>query len=331
MAVTKQPTRPQNGEGVFPYLTAAAAALILLLTGSILLVVLWGAWPAWQVFGPTFLTSSIWDPVQNLYGAIPAVFGTLFTSLLALALAGPLGIGTAVFLSELAPPWLKKPASFTVELLAAVPSVVFGLWGLFVLAPWFRVGPGQFLEDNLGFLPLFQGPSLGIGVLTAGLVLAMMILPTVTAISREVIRAVPLELREAMFALGSTRWEMIAKVVLPTSKVGITGALLLGLGRALGEAIAVTMVIGNANLIPASLLAPAQTIASLIVNEFPEAFDLQLSALLLLGLVLFMITLAVNMIAVWLVHRTVQGIPGTREKQNGGRKRILRRLSGNGQ
>ncbi|MBS3899464.1 MAG: phosphate ABC transporter permease subunit PstC [Dethiobacter sp.] len=330
MAATKQTTRPQNGEGVFPYLTAAAAALILLLTGSILLVVLWGAWPAWQAFGPAFLATSVWDPVQNLYGAIPAVFGTLVTSLIALALAGPLGIGTAIFLSELAPPWLKKPASFTVELLAAVPSVVFGLWGLFVLAPWFRVGPGQFLETNLGFLPLFQGPSLGIGVLTAGLVLAMMILPTITAISREVIRAVPQELREAMFALGSTRWEMIAKVVLPTGKVGITGALLLGLGRSFGEAIAVTMVIGNANLIPSSLLAPAQTIASLIVNEFPEAFDLQLSALLLLGLLLFIITLAVNMIAVWLVQRTTQGIPSSQEKRPV-KRRTLRRFFSNGQ
>ncbi|MCL5992795.1 MAG: ABC transporter permease subunit [Firmicutes bacterium] len=170
---------------------------------------------------------------------------------------------------------------------------------------------------------------MGIGVLTAGLVLAMMILPTITAISREVIRAVPQELREAMFALGSTRWEMIAKVVLPTSKVGITGALLLGLGRSLGEAIAVTMVIGNANLIPASLLAPAQTIASLIVNEFPEAFDLQLSALLLLGLLLFIITLAVNMVAVWLVHRTAQGIPSSKEKRRG-KKLTPRRCLGDG-
>lgn len=155
----------------------------------------------------SFLTSSVWDPVQDLFGAVPAVLGTIVTS----SIAGPLGIGTAIFLSELAPVWLRKPASFTVELLAAVPSVIFGLWGLFVLAPWFRTGPGQFLENNLGFLPFFQGPSLGIGVLTAGLVLAIMILPTITAISKEVTRAVPLDLREAMFALGATRWEMIAK------------------------------------------------------------------------------------------------------------------------
>jgi len=293
----------QNREGIFPYLMAAAAIIILLLTGSILLVVLWEARPAWQAMGFNFFITSLWDPVRDLYGAIPAIFGTIATSLMALAIAGPIGVGAAIFLSELAPPWLKRPASFVVELLAAVPSVVFGLWGLLVFAPWFREGPSRFLEHNLGFLPIFQGPSLGIGVLTAALVLAIMILPTITAISREVTQSVPTELREAMYALGATRWEMISKVVLPNSKTGIMGALLLGLGRAIGEAIAVTMVIGNANMIPTSLLAPAQTIASLIVNEFPEAFGLQLSALLLLAMVLFIITLTINMLAVWFVYQ----------------------------
>jgi phosphate transport system permease protein len=293
-----------NGEGFFTYFTAAAAVLILALTGSIFLVVLWGARPAIEAFGLGFLFAAVWDPVRDLYGAVPVIVGTIVTSILAIVIAVPLGVAAAIFLGELAPNWIKKPASFTVELLAAIPSVVYGLWGLFVLVPWIRTGPGQFLESHLGFLPFFQGPSLGVGVLAASLVLAMMILPTITAISREIMRAVPVDLREAVFALGSTRWEMIVKVVLPISKVGIMGATLLGLGRALGEAMAVTMVIGNANLIPVSLLSPAQTVASLIVNEFPEAFDLQLSALLLLGLTLFTITFLVNVAAVWLVNRT---------------------------
>jgi phosphate transport system permease protein len=300
----------RNGEGVFPLLTAAAAFSLLLLVGAIFLVVLWGAWPALRAFGPAFLFSAVWDPVVDVYGAAPAILGTVITSLLALALAGPLGVGTAIFLSELAPHWLKKPVSFLVELLAAVPSVVYGVWGIFVLVPWMRTGPGLFLESRLGFLPFFQGPSIGVGVLTAGLVLTIMILPTIAAISREVMRAVPQDLREGLFALGATRWEMITRVVLPVSRSGITGALLLALGRAIGEAMAVTMVIGNANVIPRSLLAPAQTAASQVVNEFPEAFGLHLSSLLLLGLLLFIITLLINLAAVWLVYRTNQWSAG---------------------
>ena len=303
----------RNGEGIFPFLTAAAAVTMLLLVGAIFLVVLWGAWPALRAFGPAFLFSAVWNPVIDVYGAAPAILGTVITSLLALALAAPLGVGTAIFLSDLAPHWLKKPVSFLVELLAAVPSVVYGVWGIFVLAPWMRTGPGLFLESRLGFLPFFQGPSIGVGVLTAGLVLTIMILPTIAAISREVMRAVPQDLREGLFALGATRWEMITRVVLPVSRPGITGALLLALGRAIGEAMAVTMVIGNANVIPRSLLAPAQTAASQVVNEFPEAFGLHLSSLLLLGLLLFLITLLINLVAVWLVYRTNQWSAGTRQ------------------
>lgn len=309
----------RNGEGVFPLLTAAAAVSLLLLVAAIFLVVLWGAWPALRAFGPAFLVSAVWDPVADLYGALPAMLGTVITSLLALALAGPLGVGTAIFLSELAPAWLKKPVSFLVELLAAVPSVVYGVWGIFVLVPWMRTGPGLFLESRLGFLPFFQGPSIGVGVLTAGLILTIMIMPTIAAISREVMRAVPQDLREGMFALGATRWEMIARVVLPVSKTGIIGALLLALGRAIGEAMAVTMVIGNSNVIPRSLLAPAQTAASQVVNEFPEAFGLHLSSLLLLGLLLFIVTLLINLAAVWLVYRTDRwsGGSGRNVKING--------------
>ncbi len=310
MDATKITLRRPPGEGFFPYLTASAATLILLLVAGILLIVFRGAWPALHTFGLAFLFETVWNPVADVYGAAPAILGTIITSLLALALAGPLGVGTAIFLSELAPLWLRKPASFVVELLAAVPSIVYGLWGLFVLAPIMRTVVGAWLEKNLGFLPMFQGPSIGGGVLTASVVLTIVILPTITAISREVMRAVPSELREGMYALGATRWEVISRIVLPNSKVGILGALLLALGRAVGEAMAVTMVIGNANAIPTSFLAPAQTAASQIVNEFPEAFDLHLSSLFLLGLVLLVITLVINASAVWLVYRTKQNAGG---------------------
>ncbi|MBT9176593.1 MAG: Phosphate transport system permease protein PstC [Firmicutes bacterium] len=298
-------------EGVFHYVTLLAALGLVALAVSIFLVVTLQSAPAWRAFGLSFLTTSIWDPMANQFGAVPALLGTVITAVLALAVATPLSIGTAVFLSEIVPQNWRRPLSFVVELLAAVPSVVYGLWGLFVLAPWLRTGLGQLLADSLGFLPIFAGPSLGIGVLTASLVLAIMVLPTITAISGEVMRGVPTELREAMFALGATRWEVVTKVILPSSKSGIAGALLLGLGRAIGEAIAVTMVIGNANLIPASLLAPAQTMASLIVNEFPEAFDLHLSALLLLATLLFIITLIINLIAAWFFYRPSQDVAAT--------------------
>jgi len=327
MAVTEITSRRRNGDGLFFFGAATAAASLLLLAGGILLIVFWAARPALHAFGFAFLPSVIWDPVANIYGAAPVVFGTIITSLLALALAGPLGVGAAVFLSELAPAWLRKPVSFAVELLAAIPSIVYGLWGLFVLAPWLRSGPGLFLESRLGFLPVFRGPSIGVGVLTASLVLTIMILPTITAISREVMRTVPTEQREGMFALGATRWEMITRVVLPNSKVGITGALLLALGRAVGEAMAVTMVIGNANVIPRSLLAPAQTIASLIVNEFPEAFSLHLSSLFLLGLLLLIITLVINAAAVWFVYQTNRWSSGTKPAK----PKWLRRISRHGQ
>lgn len=303
MQAIRRASHAGTGEGLFHYVTLCAALGLVALVVSIFLVVTLQAVPAWRTFGFAFLTTSIWDPLRSEFGAVPALLGTLFTAVLALVVATPLSIGAAVFLSEIVPKRLRRPLSFLVELLAAVPSVVYGLWGLFVLAPWLRTGLGQFLAEHLGFLPIFAGPSLGIGVLTASLVLAIMVMPTITAISGEVMRAVPMELREAMFALGATRWEVVTKVILPSSKPGIVGALLLGLGRAIGEAIAVTMVIGNANLIPVSLLAPAQTMASLIVSEFPEAFDLHLSALLLLATLLFIITLIVNLIATWFFYR----------------------------
>jgi len=302
--------KKRNSETIFTMTTAMGAVLLILVIGGILLVVLWGAWPALKEFGIVFFMNAVWDPVANVYGAVPAALGTIITSVLSLAIAAPLGVGAAIFISELAPHWLRKPVSFMAELLAAVPSVVYGIWGIFVLVPFVRTGPGLFLERNFGFLPIFQGPSIGVGILSASLLLSVMVLPTITAISREVMKSVPTDLREGMYALGATRWEVISKVVLPSSKVGISGALLLAFGRAIGEAMAVTMVIGNANVIPASILSPAQTVASLVVNEFPEAFDLHLSSLLLLGLFLFVITLSINLIAVWFVHVT-------KRKQNG--------------
>lgn len=303
-------TKKPNGEKFFTHITALAAICLLFAIGGIFSVVLWGAWPALKEYGLNFLFSAVWDPVANIYGSVPVVFGTIVTSVLSLAIAAPLGIGTAIFLSELSPSWLKRPVSFMTELLAAVPSVVYGVWGIFVLVPWIRTGPGFFLERYLGFLPVFRGPSIGVGVLSASLLLAIMVLPTITAISREVMKSVPVDLREGMFALGATRWEVISSIVLPGSRIGINGAILLAFGRAIGEAMAVTMVIGNANRIPQSILSPAQTIASLVVNEFPEAFDLHLSSLLLLGLILFVITLVINIGAVWLVYLTKRRLSG---------------------
>ncbi|MCG0278913.1 MAG: phosphate ABC transporter permease subunit PstC [Thermanaeromonas sp.] len=259
---------------------------------------------AFSRFGLGFLTGSEWDPVHGKFGSWPLIYGTLVSSLVALALAVPLSLGVAIFLAELAPPWLREPLSFLVELLAAIPSVVYGLWGLFVLVPWLRDVVQPLLGKTLGFLPLFQGPPLGVGMLAAGMVLAIMILPIITAVSREVLLAVPQSQREAMLALGATRWETIRRAVLPYGRSGIIGAIILGLGRALGETMAVTMVIGNRPQVSASLFDLGQTIASVIANEFSEGFDeLHLSALIASALLLFIITFSVNIIARLLVWK----------------------------
>jgi phosphate transport system permease protein len=253
------------------------------------------------------LASSEWNPVTQKFGAFPLIFGTVVSSLIALVIAGVVGILAAAYLADFAPRRLARPLAFVIELLAAVPSVVFGLWGLFVLAPAMRdfIDPG--LRSVLGFLPLFQGPSYGIGLLTAGVLLALMIIPTVTAISRDVIAAIPEDQREASLSLGATRWETMAHVVLTSARAGIFGALILALGRALGETIAVTMVIGNRPQIVASLFAPSYSLASVIANEFTEATgDLYISALVELGLILLVISLVVNGIArllMWTVFR----------------------------
>ncbi len=243
------------------------------------------------------------------FGALPFIYGTLVSSALALVIAVPLGLGVAIFLSELAPGWLRVPVGFLVELLAAVPSVVFGLWGIFVLAPWVRTSLTPLLTGTLGFLPLFQGPPLGIGMLTAGLILAIMVVPFIVAVSTEVMRAVPTMQREAALALGATRWETTRSAVLPYARSGIMGAIFLALARALGETMAVTMVIGNVRQIKASLLAPAYTIPAVIANEFAEATaDLHVAALIYAGAALLLVTVLVNIAARLLVGRVARAV-----------------------
>ena len=264
-------------------------------------------WPALRQFGLQFLTSSAWDPVAGEFGAAPAIAGTLITSVIALVIATPLALGGAIFLSEFAPAWLRQPLSFLVDLLAAVPSVVYGLWGVFFLLPLLREQLMPFLRDtlHLGATPFFTGPAYGPSVLAAGLILSIMVLPYIAAVSREVLMAVPRTQREAALALGATRWETITGAVVPYARSGIIGGIILGLGRALGETMAVTMVIGNRHEISASLFAPGYTMASLIANEFSEATgDLHVAALMGVGFVLFLLTLIVNAIARWLVWRT---------------------------
>lgn len=265
------------------------------------------SWPSLVHFGPGFVTGSNWDPVRDVFGALPFLYGTVVSSLLALLLSVPIALGIALFLTEFAPIRLREPLSFMVELLAAVPSVVYGLWGIFVLAPLLRDHVEPFLARTLGFLPLFQGPHQGYGMLSGGTILAIMILPTIASVSREVLRAVPPNFREGAFALGATRWETIRDVVLPVARSGLVGAIILGLGRALGETMAITMVIGNRAQISASLFAPSFTMASVIANEFAEATgDLYLSALAEIGLLLFVVTLLLNVVARLLVWRVAR-------------------------
>ncbi|MDQ6888182.1 MAG: phosphate ABC transporter permease subunit PstC [Gemmatimonadota bacterium] len=286
--------------GTITFFALCIPALLLLLAVEIARA----GWPAFRVFGFGFLTTSDWDPVAGHFGAAPAIFGTVVSSIIALVIATPLAIGVAIFLSEFAPAWLRQPLAFLVDLLAAIPSVVYGLWGIFVLVPLMRSTVMPFLRDtlHLGATPLFSGPAYGPSMLSAGLILAIMVLPYISSVAREVLLAVPRSQREAALALGATRWEAISRAVIPFARSGIIGGIILGLGRALGETMAVTMLIGNRPEISASLFAPGYTMASLIANEFSEASgDLHLAALMAVGFTLFVITLIVNAIARWLV------------------------------
>ena len=302
----------QVGDRLFRFLMRGSALTLVLLVVAMLIMLAHAAFPSIKAFGWRFLITSTWDPVAEKFGALPLIYGTIVSSILALLIAVPLGIGAAVYLSELAPLWLRPPISFLVEMLAAVPSVVYGLWGIAVLAPFLRNYVQPALGAGLGFLPLFQGPPYGVGMMAAGLILAIMIVPFIIAVSREVLLAVPNTQREAALALGATRWETTRLAVLRYGRSGLIGAVLLGLGRALGETMAVTMVIGNRPEIAASLFAPGYTMASMLANEFTEATsDLYLSALVEVGLILFLVTVTVNALArllVWSVGGAVKEV-----------------------
>jgi phosphate transport system permease protein len=295
---------------IFYYLMLACGASILALVVLIVYELITKSSLSWHAFGFKFFFASDWDPVNDKYGALPFVYGTIVSSFLSLLIAVPLAIGTAVFVTELSPRWLRTPLAFTTELLAAIPSVIYGLWAIFVLAPLLRLHVQPFLAKYLGWTGLFSGPPFGIGMLAAGIILAIMIVPIISSISRDVMSAVPQNQREAVLALGATRWEMISTGVLRNARAGIVGGVILGLGRALGETMAVTMVIGNRPEIAKSLFAPGYTMASVIANEFSEATDnLYLSAIIEIGLALFIVTLIVNAIAMALVWATTRGMP----------------------
>lgn len=297
-----------RGDRIFHGVTGVCAVLVLLLIAAIAISLLVGAWPALQKFGFGFLVSDAWNPVTNDYGALVAIYGTLVSSLLAMLIAVPVSFGIALFVTELAPRWLRGPISTAIELLAAIPSIIYGMWGLFVLAPFMANYIQPWLLDTLGDVPLIgfliAGPPIGIGVFTAGLILAIMVIPFITAVMRDTFEVVPGVLKESSYALGATTWEVVRSVILPYTKTGVVGGIMLGLGRALGETMAVTFVIGNSHNIAAGLFNPGNSIAAALANEFTEADgEIYTSALIALGLVLFVITLIVLILARLLLLR----------------------------
>ena len=295
------------GDRVFNLSTLGLALVILALLFGLTVELLINSMPAIRAFGLRFLITTDWDPTNDQYGALPFIYGTTVSSLVALAIAVPLALGVALCLSEMAPAWLSRKLGFLVELLAAIPSVVYGLWGVFVLGPWLRDHVDPVLARYLGFLPFFQGPRISVSMFTAAVVLAIMVLPYISAVCTDVFRVVPQTQREAAFALGATKWEMVRMAVLPFGVSGVIGAVILGLGRALGETIAVAMVIGNRPEISASLFMPSTTLASVIANEFVEATsDLNLAALFELALVLLLLGLILNVAARTLVYNTTR-------------------------
>ena len=303
------------GDQAFEWLTLAMASAVVLLV----ILIGWELWNgsslAIKKFGFHFLTSSTWDPVAEQFGALPFIYGTLVSSAIALIIAVPLGIATAAYLTELAPLWIRQPLVSLIEMLAAIPSVILGLWGIFVMVPWLRNYPFPFLKHYFGWIPLFTGAIYGPCMFAGGIIIAIMILPIITSVSREILRSVPNLQREAAYALGATRWEATRIAVLSYAKKGLFGAVILGLGRALGETLAVTMVIGNTPQIVASLFKPGYTLASVLANEFAEATtDIYLQALFEIGLVLFGITILVNLLA-QLLLRTIATASATRAVQ----------------
>jgi phosphate transport system permease protein len=290
--------RFRRGDIAFKSITLVSAITVLVLLAGVMVALLHGSLPAWRTFGLGFLTSESWNPVTEKFGALPAIYGTIVTSVIAMLIGVPVSLGIAFFLTEICPERLRRTIGIAIELLAGIPSIIYGIWGLFVFAPWFQVHVQPLLIDIFANVPLlnqlFAGPPYGIGMLTAGLILAIMVLPFITSITREVFETVPPVLKEAAYGIGCTRWEVIRRVVIPYTRVGIIGGVMLGLGRALGETMAVTFVIGNAHRIMASILAPGTTISASIANEFTEAVgELYTSSLIALGLILFFITFVV--------------------------------------
>jgi phosphate transport system permease protein len=297
-------------DGVFQAAMVGCALCVLGLVGLIIYELVTKSTLSWHAFGWKFFFQSDWDPVNDQYGALPFIYGTVVSSILALLLAVPLAIGVAVFITEMSPPWLRGPLAFTTELLAAIPSVIYGLWALFVLVPLLRLHVEPWLGHYFGWTGFFEGRPIGYDMLAAGIILAIMVVPIISAITREVITAVPQQQKEAVLALGATRWEMIRTGVLRNARAGIMGGVILGLGRAQGETMAVTMVIGNRAEIAKSLFAPGNTMASVLANQFSEASgDLYLSALVEIGLGLFIVTIIVNIIAQLLVWTVTRGTP----------------------
>ena len=307
-ARAKALSRLRTADILFRVLTRAAAIAVLVILGGVIISLIDGSLPALQAFGLNFLIEERWNPVTEKFGALAPIYGTLVTSFIAMLIAVPVGLLIAVFLTELCPMWLRRPIGIAIELLAGIPSIIYGIWGLFVFAPFLQETLQPFLIATFGNIPvlstLFAGPPYGIGMLTAGLILAIMVLPFVTSISRDVFDAVPPVLKEAAYGIGCTTWEVVRYVVLPYTRVGVIGGVMLGLGRALGETMAVTFVIGNAHKVSPSLLAPGTTISATIANEFTEAVgDLYTSSLIALGLILFVITFIVLAIARYMLMR----------------------------
>jgi phosphate transport system permease protein len=286
------------GDRTFRLLTETAAIAVLAILAGVIFSLIYGSMPTWRAFGLGFLTSESWNPVTEKFGALPAIYGTLLTSIIAMLIGVPISLGIAIFLTEICPEKLRRTIGIAIELLAGIPSIIYGIWGLFVFAPFFQAYVQPALIDIFANIPvlnqLFAGPPYGIGLLTAGLILAIMVLPFITSITREVFDTVPPVLKEAAYGIGCTRWEVMRRVVIPYTRVGIIGGVMLGLGRALGETMAVTFVIGNAHRIVPSIMAPGTTISASIANEFTEAVgELYTSSLVALGLILFFITFIV--------------------------------------
>jgi phosphate transport system permease protein len=312
--VTEVPSRAsvlkrlRAADALFHLLTRSSAIAVLLLLGGVIASLIIGSLPALRTFGLEFITTEVWNPVTEKFGALAPVYGTLVTSAIAMLIAVPVGLLVAFFLTELCPQWLRRPIGIAIELLAGIPSIIYGIWGLFIFAPFLQQHVQPYLIDLFGNVPIlsliFAGPPYGIGTLTAGLILAIMVLPFITSISRDVFEAVPPVLKEAAYGVGCTTWEVFRSVVLPYTRVGVIGGVMLGLGRALGETMAVTFVIGNAHKISASILHPGTTISAAIANEFTEAVgDLYTSSLIALGLILFVITFIVLAIARYMLLR----------------------------